>query len=97
MPRAASGGMSLRVILYGILRSIAGTKELRLDSSTVSEAEEELSRRFGPRMREYLYDQDAVESLTVVLNGRVLSKDEARAARLQGEDVLELLSPIGGG
>jgi len=87
----------LRVILYGILRSIAGTKELRLDSSTVSEAEEELSRRFGPRMREYLYDQDAVESLTVVLNGRVLSKDEARAARLQGEDVLELLSPIGGG
>jgi len=89
--------MSLRVILYGILRSIAGTKELRLDSSTVSEAEEELSRRFGPRMREYLYDQDAVESLTVVLNGRVLSKDEARAARLQGEDVLELLSPIGGG
>lgn len=87
----------MRVILYGILRSIAGTKELRLDSSTVSEAEEELSRRFGPRMREYLYDQDAVESLTVVLNGRVLSKDEARAARLQGEDVLELLSPIGGG
>jgi sulfur carrier protein ThiS len=48
-------------------------------------------------MRQYLYDQDAIESLTVVLNGRVLSKDEARTAKLQGEDVLELLSPIGGG
>jgi len=87
----------LKVVLYGILRSIAGRKDLDLDSPTVPQAEEELSRRFGSRMRQYLYEQDAVESLTVVLNGRVLSKDEARAARLQGEDVLELLSPIGGG
>lgn len=87
----------MKVILYGILRSIAGRKDLDLDSTTVSGAEEEMSRRFGPRMRQYLYDQDAVESLTVVLNGRVLSKDEARTAKLQGEDVLELLSPIGGG
>lgn len=87
----------MKVILYGILRSIAGRKDLDLDTPTVLGAEEELSRRFGPRMRQYLYDQDAVESLTVVLNGRVLSKDEARTAKLQGEDVLELLSPIGGG
>jgi len=87
----------LKVILYGILRSIAGRKDLDLDSPTISQAEEELSRRFGPRMHQYLYDQDAVESLTVVLNGRVLSKEEARGAKLQDRDVLELLSPIGGG
>ncbi len=87
----------MKVVLYGILRSIAGTKTVEVRSPTIAGTLKELSDLFGRRMHEYLYEQDSIESLTVVLNGRVLSTSERSRASLGEDDVLELLSPIGGG
>lgn len=87
----------MKVVLYGILRSIAGKKEFPSKASTIGQLLEELSKLFGRKMQKYLYDQDTVESLTVVLNGKVISKSEKAKIHIHEEDIVELLSPIGGG
>jgi thiamine biosynthesis protein ThiS len=87
----------MKVLLYGILRSIAGRKEITSSASSVPLLLGELADAFGKRMNAYLFEQDHVESLTVVKNGRVMTRSERAQASLGEGDVIELLSPIGGG
>lgn len=87
----------MKVLLYGILRSIAGRKETTSRASSIPQLLSELADAFGKRMRAYLFEQDRIESLTVVRNGRVMTRSERTKACLEEADVIELLSPIGGG
>ncbi len=87
----------MKVLLYGILRSIAGRKEMASRASSIPQLLTELADTFGKRMSAYLFDQDNVESLTVVMNGKVLAKSDRAQACLGEGDVVQLLSPIGGG
>lgn len=87
----------MKVVLYGILRSIAGRKELSSSARRIDSLLEEVSSRFGSKMSEYLYEQDNVESLTVVLNDQVVPRSEKALITLTEGDVVKLLSPIGGG
>jgi molybdopterin converting factor small subunit len=87
----------MKVLLYGILRSIAGKKEITSKASSIRQLLVELADAFGKRMSAYLYEQDHVESLTVVKNGRVMTGSERAQASLEEGDIIELLSPIGGG
>jgi thiamine biosynthesis protein ThiS len=87
----------VKILLYGILRSLAGSKELSSRSKSISALLEELSTEFGDRMTKYLFEEDNVESLTVVVNGKVVPRSEKKGIQLGDSDVVELLSPIGGG
>ena len=90
-------GAPMKVQLYGILRSLAGRKEIASKASTIPQLLSELAENFGTRMGDYLFEQDNVESLTVVMNGRVLARSERAEVILREGDTLKLLSPIGGG
>ncbi len=85
------------VELYGILRSIAGKKEYVTDASNIPDMLDELARRYGPKMAKYLYEKDAIESLTVVVNDGVWTKPQKKEAEIGNNDIVKLLSPIGGG
>ncbi len=87
----------MKVVLYGVLRSVAGVKELSSAARSIHDLLEELAHLFGRRMGEYLYRQGAADSLTVVHNGKVLSKRERDEAHLDDKDIVYLLSPVGGG
>jgi len=87
----------VKIVLYGILRSIAGVKEFSSGAVSLPALLEELAADFGERMGKYLYEEDNVESLTVVLNGRVVPRSRKKETRLGESDIVELLSPIGGG
>ena len=87
----------MKIILYGILRSIAGVKELSSGARSLPALLEELSNDFGDKMNKYLYEEDNVESLTVVVNGKVVPRSDKMGIRLGDADLVELLSPIGGG
>jgi thiamine biosynthesis protein ThiS len=87
----------MKVLLYGILRSIAGRKEISSGASSIPQLLAELADAFGKRMRAYLFEQDHIESLTVVKNGKVMARSERAQVSLEEGDVVELLSPIGGG
>ena len=87
----------MKIVLYGILRSIAGVKEISSGARSLPALIDELATGFGERMGRYLFEEDNVESLTVVLNGKVVPKSKKGDVRLGDADVVELLSPIGGG
>jgi thiamine biosynthesis protein ThiS len=87
----------LKVLLYGTLRSLAGKKEHRSGAPTVDKLVEELSRAYGEKMRQYLCAHGNTESLTLVLNGKVIPRPERDTITLGESDTVELLSPIGGG
>ncbi len=87
----------MKVELYGILRSIAGTKEHHSRATSVQDLLDELTDEYGPKMAKYLHERDPIESLTIVRNDRVLTKTEKRRGKVGNDDTIKLLSPIGGG
>ena len=87
----------MKVVFYGVLRALAGTREMDSDSKTLEELFDELSQKFGEKMAKLLRDEDMAEGLTVVYNERVLPRSERGRIRFAKDDVVKLLSPIGGG
>ena len=87
----------LKVLFYGIFRSVAGGREMESAAQTIDELFDELSRKFGSRMEKLLSDDDVVEGLTILCNDRALPRSQRGSIRFAKDDVVKLLSPIGGG
>jgi len=90
----------VKVRLYTILREAAGTREVEVEASTVSEALTRLLERFGSHLKGKLLDEETGRLrpfYNILVNGRRISYPrEAQLALKQG-DILDIFPPVGGG
>ena len=94
--------MKVEVKFFTSLREITGKKVDRIqlqDAITVNELVKMLSEKYGKKFREYIYDKDGVtqEFLSFLVNGKNINKMQGFDTKLEDQDVIAILPPVGGG
>ena len=93
--------MKVKVKFFTFLREITGTREddVKLPKgSTVGELLNELSRRYGSKFEEYIFDKREIKSyLIVLLNGRSINFLNGLETVLDENATVAVLPPAAGG
>jgi sulfur-carrier protein len=94
--------MKVEVKFFTSLREITGKKVDRIqlqDAITVNELVKMLSEKYGKKFREYIYDKDGLtqEFLSFLVNGKNINKMQGFDTKLEDQDVIAILPPVGGG
>ena len=94
--------MKVEVKFFTSLREITGKKvdTIQLqDAITVNELVKMLSEKYGKKFREYIYDKDGLtqEFLSFLVNGKNINKMQGFDTKLEDQDVIAILPPVGGG
>ena len=94
--------MKVEVKFFTSLREITGKKVDQIqmqDAITVNELVKMLSEKYGKKFREYIYDKDGVtqEFLSFLVNGKNINKMQGFDTKLEDQDVIAILPPVGGG
>jgi molybdopterin synthase sulfur carrier subunit len=93
--------VNVKVKFFTTLREITGKREDNLSlpkGSTVEELLDELSRRYGPKFVEYVFDEGEVKPyLLVMVNGRSINFLNGLKTVLSENATVAILPPVGGG
>jgi molybdopterin synthase sulfur carrier subunit len=94
--------MKVEVKFFTSLREITGKKVDRIqlqDAITVNELVKMLSEKYGKKFREYIYDKDGLTQkfLSFLVNGKNINKMQGFDTKLEDQDVIAILPPVGGG
>ena len=94
--------MKVEVKFFTSLREITGKKvdEIHLQNTvTVEELLTLLSEKYGKNFREYIYNKkgEAQGFLSFLVNGKNINIMQGFDTKLQDNDVVAILPPIGGG
>lgn len=99
--------MPIKVKLHGRFRIAAGTDEIEVPDSVrnVSDLLEQLTRRLGPDVRNYMFETGTKElspTLIVLVNGHSVRMLEGLRTPLLGRDTItidsvEIMEIVGGG
>jgi molybdopterin synthase sulfur carrier subunit len=94
--------MKIEVKFFTSLREITGKKvdTIQLqDAITVNELIKMLSEKYGKKFREYIYNKDGVtqEFLSFLVNGKNINNMQGFDTKLEDQDVIAILPPVGGG
>ncbi len=94
--------MNVEVKFFTSLREITGKKvdEIQLQNTiTVDELLTLLSEKYGKNFREYIYNKkgDMQGFLSVLVNGKNINIMQGFDTKLQENDVVAILPPVGGG
>ncbi len=93
--------MKVKVKFFTTLREITGTREddVKLPKdSTVGALLNELSRRYGSKFEEYIFEKEEIKSyLIVLLNGRNINFLDGLKTVLSEDATVAVLPPVGGG
>ena len=94
--------MKVEVKFFTSLREITGKKvdQIQLQNTiTVNELVKMLSEKYGKKFREYIYDKDGLtqEFLSFLVNGKNINKMQGFDTKLEDQDVIAILPPVGGG
>ena len=94
--------MKVEVKFFTSLREITGKKvdELQLQTAiTVDELLTLLSEKYGKNFREYIYNKkgDVQGFLSFLVNGKNINIIQGFDTKLQENDVVAILPPVGGG
>ena len=94
--------MKIEVKFFTSLREITGKKvdEIQLQNTvTVNELVTLLSEKYGKNFREYIYNKkgEVQEFLSFLVNGKNINIMQGFDTKLQDDDVVAILPPIGGG
>jgi len=94
--------MKVEVKFFTSLREITGKKvdTIQLQNTiTVNELIKMLSEKYGKKFMEYIYDKDEVtqEFLSFLVNGKNINKMQGFDTKLEDQDVIAILPPVGGG
>ncbi|MHA1269773.1 MAG: MoaD/ThiS family protein [Candidatus Helarchaeota archaeon] len=93
----------IRVKFFSILAELAGTREIEIETKTNSYIPEIIPLIFNKtnkKLKKKIFDDDKgffKDFITVVLNEKVLNKDEILTKKLNDGDILAILTPIEGG
>jgi molybdopterin synthase sulfur carrier subunit len=94
--------MKVTVKFFTTLREITDKREEEIKSSndlTVGELMEQLSKKYGRRFMDYVYDKKGnVQSyLQFLVNGRSITTREGFKTKLKEGDRVAIIPPVGGG
>ena len=94
--------MKVEVKFFTSLREITGKKvdKIQLQNPiTVNELITLLSEKYGKNFREYIYNNkgDVQEFLSFLVNGKNINIMQGFDTKLQEDDVVAILPPVGGG
>jgi molybdopterin synthase sulfur carrier subunit len=94
--------MKVTVKFFTTLREITDKREEEIKSSkdlTVGELLEQLSKKYGHRFMDYVYDKKGnVQSyLQFLVNGRSITTREGFKTKLKEGDRVAIIPPVGGG
>lgn len=94
--------MKVTVKFFTTLREITDKREEEINFSkdfTVGELLEQLSKKYGRRFMDYVYDQKGnVQSyLQFLVNGRSITTREGLKTKLKEGDRVAIIPPVGGG
>jgi molybdopterin synthase sulfur carrier subunit len=94
--------MKVEVKFFTSLREITGKKvdEIHLQNTvTVEELLTLLSEKYGKNFREYIYNKkgEVQKFLSFLVNGKNINIMQGFDTKLQDNDVVAILPPIGGG
>ena len=94
--------MNVEVKFFTSLREITGKKvdEIQLQNAiTVDELLTLLSEKYGKNFREYIYNKkgEVQGFLSVLVNGKNINIMQGFDTKLQENDIVAILPPVGGG
>ena len=94
--------MKVEVKFFTSLREITGKKvdEIQLQNTiTVDELLTLLSKKYGKNFREYIYNKkgEVQGFLSFLVNGKNINIMQGFDTKLQENDVVAILPPVGGG
>jgi len=94
--------MKVTVKFFTTLREITDKREEEITSSkdlTVGELLEQLSKKYGHRFMDYIYDKKGnVQSyLQFLVNGRSITTRKSLKTKLKEGDRVAIIPPVGGG
>jgi MoaD family protein len=94
--------MKVTVKFFTTLREITDKREEEIKSSkdfTVGELLEQLSKKYGRKFMDYVYDKKGnVQSyLQFLVNGRSITTREGFKTKLKEGDRVAIIPPVGGG
>jgi MoaD family protein len=83
---------------YTILREKLGVDRLEFEASDVEEALDAIEQALGRGFKEILMEEGRIrKAFILLLNGRVVNKDDLAGTPLTDGDVLHFFPPIAGG
>ncbi len=91
--------MTVSVLLYGSLASVAGTTTTSVEAKTISEALKSLSDHYGDDFKGKLYDQNGVPRrfINIYVNGRDYRFLKKLDTELNTNDEISLIPAVSGG
>lgn len=91
--------MTVTVLLYGNLASIAGATTIALEGGTVAQVLEALSNRYGESFKEKLYDLHGKPRrfINIYVNGRDYRFLQKTETELSPNDEVSLIPAVSGG
>lgn len=91
--------MSVTVLLYGNLASVAGANTTTVEAATVSQALQALASRYGEQFHEKLYDTSGKPRrfINIYVNGRDYRFLKKTETELSPEDEVSLIPAVSGG
>jgi len=90
---------TVTVKLFANLRELAGTRELKVEASTIEEVLKKLIEKFGESFRKELFVEGNKirDEYLLLLNGKNFEFLDGLKTKLKDNDVIAILPPVGGG
>ncbi|MCD6485220.1 MAG: MoaD family protein [Candidatus Odinarchaeota archaeon] len=90
---------TVTVKLFANLRELAGTRELKVEASTIEEVLKKLIEKFGESFRKELFAEENKirDEYLLLLNGKNFEFLDGLKTKLKDNDVIAILPPVGGG
>ena len=94
--------MKITVKFFTSLREITGKKEYEIQLANIITVEEllaNLSKKYGKKFTEYLYDEKGKvqKYIQVLINSRCINELQGFETKLKEGDIVAILPPVGGG
>jgi len=94
--------MKVKVKFFTTLREIVGKPQEQIelsDAVTVNELLQQLGEKHGEKFTRYLYDEEGTVRghLSFFINGKSITTWQGLKTKLEENDVLAILPPVGGG
>jgi len=90
----------MKLLCFAYFRDILGKNEVQWDrpAATMGELLADLSQRYGPAFRKWVYEGDQLSHMVILLvNGRDVRDLQGLDTPLRPEDTVALFPPLAGG